>query len=202
MSTWYFICIITLLGIVLNTILVFLYGCTYQKVTKAQVNYMRRICILMIGFSIASIIVLCNNIALAMSPQWYSEKFLARTDLKIPIVSSIILIILFIVNEMARQKLDILAFLSYPVRFLRRERQFLQHCALVVCFKVLLQCNQNVWIERKDEETYRIAGKELQNIQFGYFDSECNYPMCLRSFALKWQNKTMEARDEASKFTN
>jgi hypothetical protein len=81
MSTWYIICIMTLLGIALNTILVFLYGCTYQKVTKAQVNYMRRICILMIGFSIASIIVLCNNIALAVSPQWYSEAFLARPDL-------------------------------------------------------------------------------------------------------------------------
>ena len=63
---------------------------------------------------------------------------------------------------MARQKLDNLAFLSYPVRFIRRERQFLQHCALAVCFKVLLQCNQNVWIERKDEETYRIAEKNFK----------------------------------------
>ena len=75
-KTWPLIWSLAIVGIVLNIIMVFLYGCTYRRVTRAKVNYMRRICILMIGYSIASIIVLCSYVALSVCPQWYSEAFL------------------------------------------------------------------------------------------------------------------------------
>ena len=67
-DTWPLICTLTIMGIVMNIIMAFLYGCTYKRVTRAKVNYMRRICILMIGYSIASIIVLCSFVSLSVSP--------------------------------------------------------------------------------------------------------------------------------------
>jgi len=68
MKTWPLICILVCLGIAMNTVMVFLYTYTYRRVTRAKVNYMRRICILMIGYSLASIIVLCSYVALIVSP--------------------------------------------------------------------------------------------------------------------------------------
>ena len=92
--------------------------------------------------------------------------------------------------------MDILDILSYPVRFLRSSRQFVKHWAMAVCFKVFLQCNQNVWSRRQDKETNRKAGKELLNIQVGYLDSECNSSVCLRRFTRNFQNRNMEAQVE------
>ena len=91
---------------------------------------------------------------------------------------------------------SILAFLSLLVHFFGRARQLFQHCAMAVCFKVLLQCNLNVWTERQEKKTNITAGKELQNIQVGYLDSECHYPNFFQWFALKWQNQTMEVQNE------
>ena len=87
MSPWPLVQIIIYMGIAMNVIMFGLYLYSYIRVKRAKMEYMKKVCVVMMCFNLASIWVFCSDIGLALSPQMYFAINSTTPNIKAPIVS-------------------------------------------------------------------------------------------------------------------
>ena len=71
MKAWPLLNVIVFSGIAMNLIMLCLYFYSYIRVKRARMEYMKKVCIIMMCFNIASVTVFLSGYAIALSPQMY-----------------------------------------------------------------------------------------------------------------------------------
>ena len=105
MKAWPLLNVILLSGIAMNLIMLCLYFYSYIRVKRARMEYMKKVCIIMMCFNIASVTVFLSDYAIALSPQMYPPELNETTYTgSAPIVSSLKLITILSSNGNGRDR--------------------------------------------------------------------------------------------------
>ena len=85
-TAWPLLNIILISGIAMNVIMFCLYFYSYVRVKRARMDYMKKVCIIMMCFNCASVFVFLSDYGIALSPQMY-PSLNSTSPVKAPIVS-------------------------------------------------------------------------------------------------------------------